>query len=248
MQVGQRGIWTGSPSRRPATADSCPLWQDPRLALDRQWGIFWGSYSLPDPQQQAVAGAGQTVSTRLLFTRRAGVHVDFHAHRHFHNLRSFPTHQASPKQCWHDVRAGIKTRLTSNIAQARNIRRWSHTDASDAGNFPLGQSDFALGQGERPKRLIDACVAPVTVRELGFACRTHLSKTEASAGLQTRLPTLRHRLSFTPQQSLSAVLLSALAPSACCAAVGSPCICRCASCEDAATSPVVRFIVPVGGC
>jgi hypothetical protein len=51
------------------------------------------SYSLPGPQQQAVAGAGQTVSTRLLFTRRAGVHVDFHAHRHFHNLRSFPTHQ-----------------------------------------------------------------------------------------------------------------------------------------------------------
>src|SRR5437879_6366838 len=81
----------------------------------------WGSYSLPDPQQRAVAGAGQTVSTRLL-TRRAGVHVDFHAHRHFHNLRSFPTHQASPKQCWHDVRAGIKTRLTSNVAQARNIR------------------------------------------------------------------------------------------------------------------------------
>jgi hypothetical protein len=50
------------------------------------------SDSLPGPQQQ-VAGAGQTVSTRLLFTRRAGVHVDFHAHRHFHNLRSFPTHQ-----------------------------------------------------------------------------------------------------------------------------------------------------------
>ena len=31
--------------------------------------------------------------------------------------------RVSPKQCWHEVRAGAKTRLTSNIAQARNIRR-----------------------------------------------------------------------------------------------------------------------------
>lgn len=30
--------------------------------------------------------------------------------------------RVSPKQCWHDVRAGIKTRLTSNVAQARKIR------------------------------------------------------------------------------------------------------------------------------
>ncbi len=39
-----------------------------------------------------------------------------------------------------------------------------------------------------------------------------------------------------------------LAPSACCAAVGWPCICFCTSCEDVATSPVARFMVLVGGC
>src|SRR5439155_4550771 len=117
----EREIRTGSPSGRPSTWDCCPLWQDQRP--DAGGGeTSLGSYSLPGPRQQTVAEAGQTVSTRLL-TRRAGVHVDFHAHRHFHNLRSFPTHQACPKQCWHDVRAGIKTRLTSNVAQARNIRR-----------------------------------------------------------------------------------------------------------------------------
>src|ERR1700686_5277853 len=31
-----------------------------------------------------------------LFARRAGVHVDFHAYRHFDNLRSFPGHTFLP--------------------------------------------------------------------------------------------------------------------------------------------------------
>ena len=30
--------------------------------------------------------------------------------------------RVSPKQCWHDIRAGIKTRLASNVAQARKTR------------------------------------------------------------------------------------------------------------------------------
>jgi hypothetical protein len=38
-----------------------------------------------------IAGAGQIVRCSL-FARCAGVHVDFHAHRHFDNLRSFPGH------------------------------------------------------------------------------------------------------------------------------------------------------------
>jgi len=42
--------------------------------------------------------------------------------------------------------------------------------------------------------------------------------------------------------------LPGLAPSACCAAVGWPCIWRCVSCDEAATSPLARFIVSVGGC
>ena len=32
-----------------------------------------------------------------LFARCAGVHVDFHAHRHFDNLRSFPGHSSLPR-------------------------------------------------------------------------------------------------------------------------------------------------------
>ena len=50
------------------------------------------------------------------------------------------------------------------------------------------------------------------------------------------------------QQSLSAAFLSGLAPWACWAAVGSPCICLCVSCDEVATSPVARFILSVGGC
>ena len=32
-----------------------------------------------------------------LFARRAGIHVDFHAHRHFDNLRRFPGHSSLPR-------------------------------------------------------------------------------------------------------------------------------------------------------
>jgi hypothetical protein len=52
---------------------------------------------LPRLEQQSAAGAGQIVSMRL-FPRGAGVHVDFHAHRHFDNLRSFPAHWALPSR------------------------------------------------------------------------------------------------------------------------------------------------------
>src|ERR1700733_5036142 len=36
-----------------------------------------------------------------LFARRAGVHVDFHAHRHFNNLWSFPGHFILPSLARH---------------------------------------------------------------------------------------------------------------------------------------------------
>jgi hypothetical protein len=188
--------------------------------------MFWGSNSLPDPRQQAVAGAGQTISTRLS-TRRAGVHVDFHAHRHFHNLRSFPTHQASPKQCWHDVRAGIKTRLTSNVAQARNIRRRRYTDASDAETSLLSKATSLLDKANKRKRRISHIGHDWKFGSLDKSC---LLQSDTS-GMSERRPKRRQSDTASathPQQSLSAsaVLLSALAPSACCAAVGSPCICR----------------------
>src|SRR6478735_12833449 len=44
--------------------------------------------------QQMTAGAGQIAS--LLFARCADVHVDFHAHLHFDDLRSFPGHLGLP--------------------------------------------------------------------------------------------------------------------------------------------------------
>jgi hypothetical protein len=138
--------------------------------------------SLPGPRQR-IAGAGQTVSTRLL-TRCAGVHVDFHAHRHFHNLRSFPTHQVSPKQCWHDIRADTKNKWTMNPAQGWNVRCRGHSDAYGIANFALGPDQFALGQGNAKQR-IDGCAAT------------------------------RRKQCYASQQSLSADLLSALAPPAC---------------------------------
>jgi hypothetical protein len=45
--------------------------------------------------QQLAAGAGQ--NTSQLLARRAGVHVDLHANRHFNDLWSLPSHRGSPK-------------------------------------------------------------------------------------------------------------------------------------------------------
>ena len=103
--------------RRPPAGDSRP---HALLLLSRE--DFLRSDSLPGPRQQAVAGAGQTV--RRVYRRAAQAYM----------LISMPTGtstifgvfqliRVSPKQCWHDVRAGIETRLTSNTAQARNISR-----------------------------------------------------------------------------------------------------------------------------
>ena len=46
-----------------------------------------------------AAGCRQSRADRfdkVLLARCAGVHVDFHAHRHFDNLRSFPGHLGLP--------------------------------------------------------------------------------------------------------------------------------------------------------
>jgi hypothetical protein len=44
--------------------------------------------------QQLAAGAGQ--NTSQLLARRAGVHVDLHANRHFNDLWSLPSHLGLP--------------------------------------------------------------------------------------------------------------------------------------------------------
>jgi hypothetical protein len=50
------------------------------------------------------AAAGSSV----LLARSAGVHVDFHADRHFHDLRSFPSH------------SGVSQGIERDIARAKN--------------------------------------------------------------------------------------------------------------------------------
>ena len=50
---------------------------------------------LPRLESRIGYRAGQIDFTRL-FACGAGVHVDFHANRHFDNLRSFPGHSKSP--------------------------------------------------------------------------------------------------------------------------------------------------------
>src|SRR4051812_48249123 len=90
-----------------------------------------------------------------------------------------------------------------------------------AGDFPLGQNHFALGQDERMK------ATDRRMRRIGRGSRIRLAYSSPLAdgnsgrnvGGPAEAPTIRHRLSFMLQQSLSAAFLSALAPSACCAAV-----------------------------
>ena len=53
----------------------------------------------------------------VLLARSAGVHVDFHADRHFHDLRSFPSHSGSPKVLSATSR-GAKPRAASDAVQA----------------------------------------------------------------------------------------------------------------------------------
>ena len=63
---------------------------------------------------------GRTFRCSLL-ARCAGVHVDFHAHRHFDDLRSLPSHSGSSQLIWRDVHAGAEPRAPSDAAQVRNI-------------------------------------------------------------------------------------------------------------------------------
>jgi hypothetical protein len=89
----------------------------------------------------------------VLFARCAGVHVDFHAHRHFDDLRGLPAHSILPRSLALKFGANSTPRLslrprrtprkcgTSNVEhlRARPERRY----------FSPGQSGFSLGQIRR---------------------------------------------------------------------------------------------------
>jgi hypothetical protein len=53
-----------------------------------------------------------------LFASRTGVHVDFHAHRHFDNFRSLPSHFSSPSRTERQIAVGEKDRTTPQTVQA----------------------------------------------------------------------------------------------------------------------------------
>src|SRR6185312_3478253 len=68
---------------------------------------------LPRPAAES-AGAGQNAS--LLFARRADVHVDFHAHLHFDDLRSFPGHSVLPS-VWRNSPRRLKRKTETRLMQ-----------------------------------------------------------------------------------------------------------------------------------
>src|SRR4029450_11535745 len=121
-QVGGRGIRPGSPSGGRLQV---PVHEgDPRLALEV------GSRELAGDRTACPARSNKPLPEpgrpfrRVYYLRAAQAYM----------LISMPTGTSkifgvfqlisvSPKQCWHDVRAGTKTRWTSDVAQARNIRR-----------------------------------------------------------------------------------------------------------------------------
>ena len=90
-------------------------------------------------KQQSAARAGQNASM-LLLARRAGVHVDFHAHRHFDDFRSLPSHSGSSQLIWRDFHAGAEPRAAPDAAQVRNIDGTHQSAAPDSRYFSLGQS------------------------------------------------------------------------------------------------------------
>ncbi len=90
-----------------------------------------------------------------LFARCAGIHVDFHAHRHFDNFRSLPGHSILPR---------VFARVFARVFGANSTPRLKlgprpaprkcgrssveHRRARpDSRYFSAGQSDFPLGQG-----------------------------------------------------------------------------------------------------
>ncbi|MGF6306703.1 hypothetical protein ABIB82_000850 [Bradyrhizobium sp. i1.8.4] len=58
----------------------------------------------------------------VLLARCAGVHVDFHADRHFDDLRCFPGHFLLPSKSWREPRAARQARAGVSRAQAGVVR------------------------------------------------------------------------------------------------------------------------------
>lgn len=81
----------------------------------------------------------------VLLARSADVHVDFHADRHFHDLRSFPSHSGSP-QVLSATSRRAKPRAASRTAQAWNRTTDTVNCRVTRVQFTLGQTTFAPSQ------------------------------------------------------------------------------------------------------
>lgn len=69
-----------------------------------------------------VCHGSRSRSSGGLLARCAGVHVDFHADRHFNDLRCFPGHFLLPSICWRKRRAARQARAGCSRAQAGRVK------------------------------------------------------------------------------------------------------------------------------
>ncbi|MEH2535480.1 hypothetical protein V1277_005220 [Bradyrhizobium sp. AZCC 1588] len=236
MQVERHRNWTGSAHHRQPTGDPAGFGRIRGLTR----GAMEDLNSLPGPQQQAVAGAGRTASTLYLRAAQAYMLISMPTDTStifgvFQLIRVLPSSADTTfvpgrklGSRWTERKYGRSKVALSARSPKEEVRSW-------ASLLPSWTNPADEGRG------IDACTArvrPITVRTTFYYASALVCRSSMTTSVDTYL-----------QQSLSAsVTLSPLAPSACCAAVGSPCICRCVSCEDAAVSPAARFILSVGGC
>jgi hypothetical protein len=88
-----------------------------------------------------------------LFTRRAGIHVDFHADGHFDYFRNLPDHCILPSNF------GANSTPELNLGAPPTSRKCSRLKA-ERRYFSLGQSTFSPGQGAHEKIRIAVLASP----------------------------------------------------------------------------------------
>src|SRR5260221_13478304 len=106
--------------------------------------IVWAPVRIANTTTASTAYAIEAAAGRrvVLLARSAGVHVDFHADRHFHDLRSFPSHSGSPNGLSATSRRA-KPRAASSTAQVWNRTADTTMQRNTHVLFPLGQIAFA---------------------------------------------------------------------------------------------------------
>jgi hypothetical protein len=114
MNLSKRGF-NHAEKRRTAIVEVSVLCRSivgPRCLADRTTPARRGLPATPENRRCP----GQVAAKSLLFARRAGVHVDFHADRHFNDLRCLPGHYSLPHVAVRSPRE--KSRTAPKLAQA----------------------------------------------------------------------------------------------------------------------------------